>query len=112
MESRVEVASYENKQYGTIPYADTLLVHHPETGELDLFVVNRHQHEMVSLELDLSGFGSSYRLVEHIVLEHENLYAVNDKVNPEEVMPKQVSHGDEESLQIAPLTWNLLRFHR
>jgi len=112
LESRVDVASYENKQYGTIPYADALVVHHPETGEIDLFVVNRHEHEMLSLELDLPGFGNSYMLVEHIVLEHENLYAVNDTMNPEEVMPKQVLHADTENLQIAPLTWNLLRFHR
>ena len=67
---------------------------------------------MLSLELDLPGLGNSYMLVEHIVLEHENLYAVNDAMNPEEVMPKQVLHADTENLQIAPLTWNLLRFHR
>jgi len=112
LDCRVEVGSYENAQYGTIPYADTLLVHHPDTGEIDVFVVNRHQRQALSIELDLSGFSGSYTLFEHIALEHKDLYAVNDKLHPDEVVPKQIFHGDIGSVvEVAPLTWNLLRFH-
>jgi alpha-N-arabinofuranosidase len=112
LDCRVEVGSYENAQYGTIPYADTLLVHHPDTGEIDVFVVNRHQRQALSIELDLSGFSGSYTLFEHIALEHQDQYAVNDKLHPDEVVPKQIFHGDIGSIvEVAPLTWNLLRFH-
>lgn len=112
LDCRVEVGSYENAQYGTIPYADTLLVHHPDTGEIDVFVVNRHQQQALSIELDLSGFSGSYTLFEHIALEHQDQYAVNDKLHPDEVVPKQIFHGDIGSIvEVAPLTWNLLRFH-
>ncbi len=112
LDCRVEVGSYENAQYGTIPYADTLLVHHPDTGEIDMFVVNRHQQQALAIELDLSGFSGSYTLFEHIALEHQDQYAVNDKLHPDEVVPKQIFHGDIGSVvEVAPLTWNLLRFH-
>jgi len=112
LDCRVEVGSYENAQYGTIPYADTLLVHHPDTGEIDMFVVNRHQQQALAIELDLSGFSGSYTLFEHIALEHQDQYAVNDKLHPDEVVPKQIFHGDIGSIvEVAPLTWNLLRFH-
>lgn len=112
LECKVDVPTYENAQYGTIPYADTTLVYHRDTGELDLFVINRHLSEPLVLALDLSDFGSDLNLVEHIALEHADLYAVNDKENPENVKPKQVQQAktDGSEMVLAPLTWNLLRF--
>lgn len=110
LDCKVEVPTYENERYGTIPYADVTLVYHPETGELDLFVVNRSEVESIELAPDFAGFGEKLRLIEHITLAHEDRYAVNDKEHPDRVKPHLVEHAATSHLSVAPLTWNLLRF--
>ncbi|WP_320127603.1 alpha-N-arabinofuranosidase [uncultured Sphaerochaeta sp.] len=117
LDLRFSSNSYECKQYGTVPYADPLMVYHPENGELDLFLVNRSPLETLTVNLDLSGFGEHVEVLEHIVLNHDNLKAVNDKEHPDEVYP-QVLEG--ESLfstdgnlwkgKVLPASWNLFRF--
>ena len=105
------VPSYENERYGDVPYADAVLVYHPEIGELDLFVVNRNLEEDIFLDLDLVGFANAGTLLEQVTLQHENRKAVNDKEHPDEVHPD--SRGYDEilpfTLQVPKLSWNLFR---
>ena len=106
------VPTYENKRYGMVPYADTVLVYHPEIGELDFFVVNRNLEEDLFLDLDFSGFSKTPTLLEQISLKHENRKAVNDKDHPNEVHPI-VTEGKKlfaSTLQVSKMTWNLFRF--
>ncbi|MFA7371057.1 MAG: alpha-N-arabinofuranosidase [Sphaerochaetaceae bacterium] len=111
LDVRAEVPTYENKTYGAVPYADTIIVHHPETNELVLFVVNRNPDEPLELDLNLSGFEGNPQVIEHVVLDHVNLKAVNTKEKPDEVAPKTITPADGKlkDLQAPPLSWNMVR---
>ncbi|MDD3058868.1 MAG: alpha-L-arabinofuranosidase C-terminal domain-containing protein, partial [Sphaerochaeta sp.] len=109
LDIRVDVPAYENHRYGKVPYADAVLVYHEEERELDLFVVNRSLDEEVELSLDAAGFPASMQLIEHIMLHHDDLKAVNDKTNQETVKPV-VKRGETDSYVAPKHSWNLFRF--
>ena len=112
---KVDVPSYNNKTYGKVPYVDPILVFHPESGELDLFVVNRSPKEIADIHLELDGFGHNYRIAEHLELHHEDSKAINDEEHPDNVFPRQVPIpadslvGNRCNLRIQSLSWNLFR---
>jgi alpha-N-arabinofuranosidase len=115
LDLRLEVPSYANPTYGPIPYVDATAVFHGESGEIDVFLVNRSETEQVKLSLELSGFASAYRLVEHIALSHADRKAVNDEAHPDHVFPRRivVPGGivceNQDDLDAGPLTWNMFR---
>jgi alpha-N-arabinofuranosidase len=114
LDIRLNVPSYENTRQGRVPFADCVAVYHRETQELDIFVINRNQEEPLEMSLDLSGFGNTCTVLEHITLSHSDLDAVNDRDNPDEVYPEVVAvHKKVECSSycaiLGSLTWNLLR---
>jgi len=118
LDLRVEVPSYENATYGTVPYADAAAVWHEESGEIDLFVVNRSETEALEIEARLGGFvgaGTAYALAEHVELRHDDVKAVNTEEKPDEVRPRTLPadpravDGERFAASAAPLSWNLYR---
>ena len=104
----------ENTRQGRVPFADCVAVYHQETQELDIFVINRNQEEPLEMSLDLSGFGNTCTVLEHITLSHSDLDAVNDRDNPDEVYPEVVAvykkvECNSYCATLGSLTWNLLR---
>ena len=81
----VDSPKYDSKDFTDVPYLDSAVVHNEEDEEITIFAVNRHLEEALELECDVRSF-EGYRLLEHIVLEHEDLKAVNtaseEKVKP------------------------------
>ncbi|MNY24505.1 Intracellular exo-alpha-(1-_5)-L-arabinofuranosidase [compost metagenome] len=66
----------------------------------------------MELQLDIRSFGD-VSLIEHIVLEHDDLKAVNTKLNPNNIKPH---HGGKSHLdnghvtsQLAKASWNVIR---
>jgi len=115
LDLRLEVPSYANPTYGPIPYVDATAVFHGESGEIDVFLVNRSETEQVKLSLELSGFASAYRLVEHIALSHADRKAMNDEAHPDHVFPRRIAvpggivFENQGDLDAGPLTWNMFR---
>ncbi|MGH0054536.1 MAG: alpha-N-arabinofuranosidase [Sphaerochaetaceae bacterium] len=109
LDVRLEVPCYQNAQYGEVPYADVVMVHHAEEGELDLFVVNRSLEETMELSLDVMGFTAPLRLIEHIELHHGDLKATNDKEHPDTVKPV-VKTNTVDTITAIKQSWNLFRF--
>jgi len=118
LDLRVEVPSYENATYGNVPYADSTAVWHEESGEIDLFVVNRSATEKLEIEARLGGFvgaGAAYSLAEHVELRHGDVKAVNTEQKPDEVSPRKLPvdpravDGERFAASAAPLSWNLYR---
>ncbi len=105
--------SYSAGKRKEVPYVETVGTFDEETGELTVFAVNRSLEESVDLEIAFREFGSM-ELIEHIVLEHEDLKAANtadapDKVNPHRGGATRVN----SSAAIATLnkhSWNVIRF--
>jgi len=105
LDIRLEVGTYENPTYGEVEWVDALAVHHKAEQELVLFAVNRHPDEEISLTVDLSDWDA--QVIEHIVLESDDMKATNTKEHPDRIAPK--TRG-LDGLTLAPLSWNMVRF--
>ena len=82
----VKAPVYESKTYGEASYLDSVLVWNQEQEELTLFAVNKSLEEDLELGCDLRQF-AGYRILEHQVLTHEDMKAVNTEEHPDEVAP-------------------------
>lgn len=103
---------YESKTYGEAPYLDAVLVWNEEKEELVVFAVNKSLTEDLELTCDLRQF-AEYRVVEHVVLNHEDMKAVNTQAHPNEVVPQQgntvkMKEGRLEGM-LKQHSWNMIR---
>lgn len=103
---------YDSKDYTDVPYLEAISVHNEESGEVTIFAVNRHLGESMELDVDLRSFGAA-SLIEHIVLENDDLMAVNTKANPNNVVPRSggrsaIDNGRVKT-QLAKASWNVIR---
>jgi alpha-N-arabinofuranosidase len=115
LDLRVKSPTYPNQQYGDVPLLDAVAVLNEEREDLTIFAVNRGQDGALPLEGDLRGVGS-YRVIEHLVLEHANPVARNTLEQPGEVVPH---NGGDARLEEGRLTatlprlsWNIVRMAR
>ncbi|MDA3955284.1 alpha-N-arabinofuranosidase [Oceanispirochaeta sp.] len=107
----VDSPSYENKTFGTVPFIDITAVHN-KTGELTLFIINRNHESDMELDIVVSGF-EEYKIIEHAVMVHDDVKAVNSKENMNEVIPVKGSGLSASQGHITgklkKLSWNCLR---
>ncbi len=107
---------YDSKDYSDVPYLESAVICNEQTGEITLFAVNRHLDEPMVTELNLLGFESDYRLIEHVALEHEDLKACNTAKSPKVVAPcvksNTVLHNGNSTFEIklSRASWNVVRF--
>ncbi|GIP21584.1 alpha-N-arabinofuranosidase [Paenibacillus sp. J22TS3] len=110
----VDSPKYDAQDYTDIPYLDSAVVYNEELEELTLFAVNRHLEEALELKCDVRGF-EGYRIVEHIVLEHENLKAVNT-AEEESVRPhtqgSSTWNGGYVNARLSKASWNVIRLRK
>ncbi len=104
---------YSTGKVKDIPYVETIGVLNEEKTALTIFAVNRSLEEQVDLVIDLSDFVNA-KLIEHLVLEHLNLKAVNTATDPDNVVPhlNGITKVDREEA-VATLnkhSWNVIRF--
>ncbi|PMC40224.1 alpha-N-arabinofuranosidase [Bacillus sp. UMB0899] len=102
---------YDSKEFTDVPYLDSIAVHNPEKEELTIFALNRSLEESLSLECDVRSF-SDYQIIEHIVLENEDLKAVNT-LEEQAVAPhnrgKAVLEGGNVVAPLSKHSWNVIR---
>jgi len=108
----VKSPKYDTKSITDVPYLEAVAVHNGEAGEVTVFAVNRHLTEALPLEVDLRSFGAC-RLIEHLVLEHDDLKAVNTERNPDNVKPhgggNAAVDGFRVSAKLPQASWNVIR---
>ena len=82
---------------------------------LTAFAVNKSLDDSIELTCDLRQY-ADYAVTRHIVLEHENLKAVNTEENPYEVVPHEggVSKNDNGNFTavLEPHSWNVIRLNK
>jgi alpha-N-arabinofuranosidase len=110
---QIDSPSYATKQYGDVPYLETVAVSSPDSSALTMFAVNRSQDEKLEIEGFLDGF-LGLKVAEHIELRHSDPKAVNTLKKPNEVEPHTVSgmvrlNGSHLSATLEPLSWNVIR---
>jgi alpha-N-arabinofuranosidase len=88
--------------------------HDPDTGELNLFSVNRSTHDGVQLAIDLRAF-PGYQVAGHQILAEEDRQATNSQLEPTRIEPREAgtefSQGRAE-VTLPPISWSLLRLVR
>lgn len=104
---------YDSKNFTDVPYLENTGVWNEEKGELTVFAVNRHLTDQMELSCDLRSF-ESCELVEHRVLVHDDLKAVNtaqsQPVQPQSLSGTTSLEGDIHKIQIPAKSWNMIRF--
>jgi alpha-N-arabinofuranosidase len=73
-------------QYYPLPYLKLAAVHDTGAKSLTLFVLNRHLHEQLPLELKAEGF-AGLAIDQALTLHDADLKAVNTKADPERIKP-------------------------
>ena len=103
---------YEAKQYGEAPYLDCVVVENPEKEELVIFAVNKDLEEDMEVTLDLRQY-ADYQVKEHILMQNDDLKAVNTEENPNNVAPKTGGNSKvDDGILTAVLekkSWNVIR---
>lgn len=106
---------YDSKDFTDVPYLDSAVVYNEENEELTIFAVNKNLQESLLLECDIRGF-SDYRVIEHIVLENDDLKIANTLSAQNQVVPH--SRGNAESKDgwvttlLAKKSWNVIRLKK
>lgn len=102
---------YDSKDFTDVPYLDSVSVYNEEKDELTIFAVNRHLEEGLAVECDVRSF-EDYRIIEHIVLENDDLKATNT-IGNEAVRPHTNGHskldGGILNAQLSKCSWNVIR---
>lgn len=103
---------YDSKDFTDVPYLEAIAVHNEEQGEVTLFAVNRDTANPLALEADLRSFGE-FRLIEHLVLEHDDLKARNTAERPDEVTPHNRGRSTVSDWHVSAVlpkaSWNVIR---
>ncbi len=110
----IKSPTYDCSDYEQVPYVDATAVE-GEDGSVTVFAINRSMEEDILLESDLRGFGK-LEILEHIVLHHEDVKAVNTEENPENVVPGEGRGGKMDggvlSVPLGRLSWNVIRLKK
>jgi alpha-N-arabinofuranosidase len=101
---------YDSKDFTDVPYLESIAVYNEEKEEVTIFAVNRDMEDSLLLECDVRNF-DGYRVIEHIVLEHENVKQTNS-AHSSPVVPHR--NGDAQladgkvSATLPKLSWNVI----
>ena len=89
---------------------DRLIYTLVQKKELTVFAVNRNMDETAEVSLDFEGFGE-LTLAEHMVLNNDDMKAVNSPENPENVVPKKGTGVKDGVVILEPHSYNIVRFY-
>jgi alpha-L-arabinofuranosidase len=110
----VSSPKYDSKDFTDVPYLDTASVYNEERAEVTIFAVNRHLEESLTLSCDVRSF-EGYEIIEHIVLENDDLKAVNtavvQNVKPHTNGVSSLNDGMIDAC-IAKASWNVIRLKK
>jgi len=102
---------YDCRDYEKVPLVDAAATL-GDDGSLTIFAVNRSMDEDITLACDLRAFGD-LKPVEHIVLHHDDVKAVNTETDPEQVKPVKGRNGKIDggkmNVKLPALSWNVIR---
>ena len=106
----VDSPVYDCADYEGVPELDAAATM-DDAGSVTIFAVNRSMEEAVNLSVDLRSFEGLGR-VEHSVLHHEDVKAVNSEANPDEVKPSAGGGGTLSdgylNIAVPALSWNVI----
>lgn len=115
LDVQVFTPNYDNPTFDSVPMIETTATLGEDENELTVFAVNRSQEEALPLEGDLRSLGD-LRVVEHLVLEHDDPKARNTLERPDHVVPHNrgdaALQGGALTATLPKLSWNVIRLAR
>lgn len=110
----VDSPKYDAQDYTDVPYLDSAAVYNEQKEEVTIFALNRHLTDSLQLSCDVRSF-EDYAIVEHIVLEHDDLKAFNtasaEKVKPHSNGASELKDG-YVTANLAKASWNVIRLKK
>ena len=112
LQTQVQAPTYKTKRFGMVDTVDSVVIYNDQKDELVMFAVNKDLQEDMEVSMDLRQF-AEYKVVEHVVLEHEDMFAINTEADPYNVAPKncqnsRVENGTLQSV-LPKKSWNMIR---
>jgi alpha-L-arabinofuranosidase len=108
----VNSPGYDCAHGDNVPYVDISAVSNEAEGTVTFFAVNRAPTETIALDIALNGFENA-RVLEHKIMTHADLEAINTADNPNEVAPRDGSgaeiDGGTVSIALPPYSYQMLR---
>lgn len=108
----VKSPGYDTEVADNVPYVDVTGVYNEKEKTLTFFAVNRHGTDKVDLKVALQGFGAA-SVIDHQVMTHANLEAVNTAKKPDEVSPRKGrgARASEGTLSVSlpPYSYQMIR---
>jgi len=109
----VDCGGYDADVADNVKYLDISGVHDKASNTISFFAVNRHATESLELSIDLKGFGGAARVIDHQVMTHPNLRAVNSLGDQNAVVPKAGSgiavDGGSLTGKLPPYSYQMIR---
>ncbi len=113
LKSIVNTPIYDCSDYEAVPLIDATATMSEDGESVTVFCVNRDLHSDFELDIDMRAF-ESMSIVEHILLKHDDVKAVNTQDNPDNVAPMSgpggVIDNNRVQMRIPALSWNVIRF--
>jgi alpha-N-arabinofuranosidase len=112
LDLQVSSPRYASREFDAVPLLEAVATINEDAGEVTLFAVNRGQDGPLALAGDLRSL-PGYRVIEHLVLEHDDPRATNTLDRPQEVVPH--ARGDARledgalTAVLPRLSWNVIR---
>ena len=110
---RVQAPMVETEHSGDVRTLQSAAVYDEQAREVRVFALNCNEEDML-LNLRLEAFEGELRMVEHTVLDGEDLMAVNDFDAPERVKPHAAPctpvAGERAQIRLPAKSWNVMRF--
>jgi alpha-L-arabinofuranosidase len=102
---------HDTATYGEVPLLDSVAVQSADDAVV-LFAVNRHQHEAMSLDVDLRSV-PELTTAAHTCLADDDPDAINSVGHPDRVTPRRLDDpkldGGRLQAVLPPLSWNMIR---
>jgi len=103
---------YDTAWQGEVPVLDSVAVFDEESGAVTLFLVNRDQTTLLTLDVDVRGI-PGLTVGHHTTLSDTDPDAVNSADEPDRVVPraqgKIAVDGGRLNVVLPPLSWNMVR---
>jgi len=107
----IEAPTFNTKLHGNIPIIQSTATYNKEDNTITIFALNCDRED-VEVQAELRSFGD-LEVIEHVVLNGDDLYTKNTFENPNAIVPKNVEvpvFKDEKLNIILPkLSWNMIR---
>ncbi len=110
----VSTPRHDTSKHEDVTDVESVAVYNEEKEELTIFAVNRTLTDDIVLTTDLRGM-EGYQILEHIVLEHSDLKAVNC-VGEQRIVPQNTNRssmdGGVMTSMLNKASWNVIRLKK